>query len=99
MKNFKTFFEDFNNWRRTSGAVASDRDINWTGSDPSGFRGDGGKYAGNKMAEVEVKLPKEKRPSTPSERRNRKQRQLRQQKDKTLYKQQKQISNLLWDKR
>ena len=97
MKTFKTFFEDFNNWRKPSGAGESDKNCTWTGSNPAGFKGDGGSYVGRMMQlDFKAKIPKEKQSSRSQELRDRKR---RQKKSISLYKQSKQISDLLLGKR
>ena len=96
MKSFKLFFEDFNNWRKPTGAIDSGKNCTWNGTAPAGFKGDGGLYSVGHMTQVQLKTPKEKRPIRPAELQSRKRHQ------KTLialYKQLKQISALLRGKR
>ena len=92
---FKLFFEDFNNWRKPTGAIDADRNIDWKGGSPSGFKGHGLVDLGREI-EIDFKSPKEKQPKRQISPQLRKQ---HQKKVVALYKAMKQMSNLLLGKR
>lgn len=91
MITFKLFFEDFNNWRKPTGAIDADRNLDWKGGSPLGFKGSGPTGLGRDL-ELRFKSPKEKQPKRQASLLRRKQ---RQQKLIALSKAMKQMSRLL----
>lgn len=74
MQPYKTFYEDFNNWRKPTGAIDADRNIDWKGGAPVGFKGSGPTGLGRDL-ELQFKSPKEKQPKHQLSPQRRKQRQ------------------------
>ena len=94
MKSFKLFYEDFNNWRNTSGAIETGKNTTWSGNEPAGFKGAEGLGRDGAVTQVNLKSPKGKLPIDRQELRTRKRRQKR---DVAAYKQEQQTRRILKD--